>query len=140
MTRWRTATNDLLVLRMANASIPARALLATLLALVLALRLLTPAGFMPAFDGGAVTIVACPDADDGAPVSLLHHHHGGSKVPHQPCPYAAASGLGGLAADFAPLLAVLILVPALLLGRTFFFLERSRIRLRPPSRAPPIPA
>lgn len=31
-----------------------------LLALLLGLRLLTPTGFMPAFDHGAVTIVACP--------------------------------------------------------------------------------
>ena len=111
-----------------------------MLALVLALRLLTPAGFMPAFDRGAVTIVACPDADGGSSVSPVHHHHGGSKVPHQPCPYAAASGLGALGSDFGSLLAILILVPALLLGRTLLFLDRQSARLRPPTRAPPIPA
>lgn len=111
-----------------------------MLALMLALRLLTPAGFMPAFDRGAVTIVACLDADGGPSAGAVHHHHGGSKAVHETCPYAAAAGLGGLAADFAPILALLILAPALLLGRTFQFIERQATRLRPPSRAPPIPA
>ena len=113
---------------------------AVLLALILALRLLAPAGFMPAFDHGAVTIVACPDADGGALASLAHHHHGGPKALHQPCPYAAGSGLGALAAEFAPLLDVLLFAPALLLGSTFRFIERNSSRERPPTRASPIPA
>jgi hypothetical protein len=116
-----------------------RATWAALLALVLTMRLLTPAEFMPAFVRGAVTIVVCPDADGGVSASPAHHHHGKSKSPHQPCPYAAGSSLGALGADFAPLLAVLILVPALLLGRTFLFLERNSARERPPTRAPPFP-
>ena len=97
-----------------------RGLWTALLALALALRLLTPAGFMPAFDHGAVAIVVCPDSDSFNSVSAAHHHHhGGSKAVHQPCPFAAASGLGAVAADFSPLFDVLIFVPALLLGRTF---------------------
>jgi hypothetical protein len=39
-----------------------------------------------------------------------------------------------------PLVGVLILAAALLLGRTFQFLERSRAHERPPLRGPPIPA
>ena len=117
----------------------ARATCAALLALLIAVRLLAPAGFMPSFDHGAVTIVACPDADAGdAPMSA--HHDGHSKKLHQPCPYASASGQGSLAADFAPLAGVLILAAALLLGRTFLFLERNRANERPPLRGPPLPA
>lgn len=105
--------------------------------MMLALRVLTPAGFMPSFDHGAVTIVVCPDAN---PVpAMAAHDHGHSKKLHQPCPYASASGLGGLAVDFAPLIDVLILAVALLLGRTFLFMERSRAHERPPLRGPPLP-
>jgi hypothetical protein len=46
-----------------------------LLALLLAVRLLSPAGFMPSFDRGTITIVACPDAAS-APAMMGHHHHG----------------------------------------------------------------
>ena len=105
-------------------------------ALLLAVRSLAPAGFMPAFDHGVVTIVACPDA---APVAAMHmHHHGDHKTLHQPCPYASASALGALGADWAPLLATAFFAVALLLGRMFLFVERHGTRARPPSRAPPI--
>jgi hypothetical protein len=117
-----------------------RAICAALLALLIAVRLLAPAGFMPAFDRGAVTIVACPDTEAGGGVRMSAHHEGHSKKLHQPCPYASASGLGSLAADYAPFLGVLILAAALLLGRTFLFLERSRAHERPPLRGPPLPA
>jgi hypothetical protein len=117
-----------------------RAISAGIVALLLALRLLSPAGFMPAFDHGAVVIVACPDsAVDGVPVGAMHHHHGKVKD-HQPCPYAAASPVGALATDFIALLAVLIPAATLLLGRTFLFVERNRTRERPPLRGPPVPA
>jgi hypothetical protein len=123
-----------------STAIPERMIWAALLALALALRLLTPAGFMPAFDRGAVSIVACPDWDSGTPATPTHHHHGGSKTLHQPCPFGAASGLGALTAAFGSLLDVMFLAPALLLGRTFLFLECHSGRERPPTRAPPFPA
>jgi hypothetical protein len=117
----------------------ARSFAAVALALMLAMRLLSPDGFMPSFDRGAVTIVVCPDGDlAGAAIDGHHHQH--SKKFHQPCPFAAGSGLGSIAPDARPLLAVLILSAALLLGRTFQFLERSRANERPPLRGPPIPA
>lgn len=116
-----------------------RRAMALALALILAMRLLTPAGFMPAFDHGAVTIVACPDAEPSiAPMAA--HHGGHSKKLHQPCPYAAASGLGSLVADFGPPIGLIFFAVALQLGRTFLFIERSRSAERPPSRGPPIPA
>lgn len=114
-----------------------RSMSTALLALLLAVRLLAPAGFMPSFDKGAVTIVVCPDGDLGA-VPMSVHHHGHSKQLHQPCPYASASGLGSLAAHAAPLIGVLMLAAALLLGRTFVFIERGRSHERPPLRGPPL--
>lgn len=122
---------------MRAAPVQIRFALAMVFALLLAMRSLAPAGFMPAFDHGVVTIVACPDA---APVAPMHmHHHGDHKSLHQPCPYASASALGALGGDLPPLLAAAFFAVALLLGRTFLFVERQGRRARPPSRAPPIP-
>ena len=127
---------------MRTAAAPSRAIWAGLFALLLALRMLSPPGFMPAFDHGAVTIIACPDSD--APLlhaGSMHHHHGHDKAKHQaPCPYASASALGALGSDFGALLDVLIISAALLLGRTFLFIERHGRRDRPPLRGPPLPA
>ena len=114
---------------------------ATVLAFVLALRLLTPAGFMPEFEHGAITIVACPDFAPAAASAAAHHHHRGDpKKAHQPCPYASASWLGALAADLPFLAALLVMALALLLGREFGFVERKFSRERPPVRGPPLPA
>jgi hypothetical protein len=127
------------VIPVRTASGLARSIAAALFALLLALRLLTPEGFMPAFEHGAVTIVACPDADPAAVPPMAAHHHGSKKV-DQPCPYASTSGLGSVAPDLPLLVGALLLSSALLLGRTFLFLERSRAYERPPLRGPPIPA
>jgi hypothetical protein len=110
-----------------------------LLALLLGLRLLAPAGFMPAFDRGAVTIVACPDAS--VPAVPAHHHHPAShKNIHQPCPYAAASALGAITGDWTPLIALTAFAVILLLGSSQVFIERRRANERPPLRGPPLPA
>lgn len=118
----------------------ARTAVALAMALLLALRLLNPAGFMPAFDRGAVTIVACPD---GAPVAGVaghdHQQHSKAKL-RQTCPYASAAALGGLVSDAPPLAALVIVGLALLLGHSFTFLDKQRAHARPPLRGPPIPA
>lgn len=112
-----------------------RAAAGILLALLLALRLLSPDGFMPAFDGGSVTIIVCPDFDSGQ-VPLAHHH--GSKFKAH-CPYAASGG--SATAALPSLLAAMLAFAAVpFLGRTYRFLERQRARVRPPSQAPPLPA
>jgi hypothetical protein len=124
---------------MRAAPAPTRFAIAALLALLLALRSLAPAGFMPAFDHGAVTIVACPDASPAMPAM----HHPGSAdhaFAHHPCPYASAASLGALGPDWASLLLLPFFAAILLLGRTFLFVERQTSRERPPSRGPPIPA
>ena len=115
-----------------------RAICALLIALLLSIRLLTPAGFMPAFERGELTIVPCPDA--GSDPAMTGHHSGHSKRPHQPCPYGSASGLGAVTADLPLLAALLVAGMALLLGRPFSFIEKSDRRLRPPLRGPPLPA
>jgi hypothetical protein len=116
---------------------------AALLALLLGLRLLGATGYMPGFEHGSVTIIVCPDAEVDAPLAIdvAHHHHGHSKHKHGGvCPYASASSLGALRVEFGALLAVLVFAAALLLDRSFLFLERNRLRERPPSRGPPLPA
>jgi hypothetical protein len=128
-----------------SATSPLRALWLGLLAILLGLRLVGSTGYMPGMDHGSLTVIVCPNADENAPLALgaahhHHHHHGKTEHHHGTCPYAAASAVGALGADFGPLLAVLILATALLLGRSFLFLERSNARERPPTRAPPIPA
>jgi len=72
------------------ASAATRAAFAAVLAILMALRLVNPAGFMPAFDHGAVTIVACPDFQPSA-ARMMHEHHRGSKKVQQHCPYAAGA-------------------------------------------------
>ena len=98
---------------------------------------------MPAVEHGRLTIIVCPDADVNAPLALgsAHHHHGHAKHEHNICPYAAAGALGAMAPDWVPIFGgALFFAAALLLGRTFLFVERQRSRERPPAIGPPIPA
>jgi hypothetical protein len=121
-----------------SASVATRGICGALFALLLALRLLSPAGFMPAFGGhGSVTIVICPDYDPPA-APVAHHHHGGSKKLQQHCPYAAGAG-AATAVELPELAALMLLAATLLLGRTYRFLERHRAHERPPLRGPPLP-
>ena len=126
---------------MRSASVHSRALWAFVFALLLAVRSLAPAGFMPAFDHGSLAIVACPDADGGATPMAAHHHHSGDhQSTHQPCPYASASAPGLLGSDYATLLGILLFGAAILLWRTSPFSPREHPRARPPARGPPLPA
>jgi hypothetical protein len=125
---------------MKTAACPIRFAWAAAFALLLSLRLIGAAGYMPAVDHGRLTIVACPDAEASAPLAIGggHHHHG-AKHNHGTCPYAEASALGALAPDLTPLIAVLVFaIP--LLGRTLIFAELQRTRERPPAIGPPIRA
>lgn len=130
------------MVRMRATSTSVRFAWVAVFALLLALRLLGSTGYMPAMDHGSFAIVVCPDADPNAPLSLgmMHHHHGHGNHDHNQCPYAAAGALGALGGDWTPLLAVLLVGIALMLGRTFQFIERQSTRERPPAIGPPIPA
>jgi hypothetical protein len=105
------------------------------LAILLALRLLAPAGFMPAFNNGAVTIVACPDA---ALQPVQNHHLADHKSAHQPCPYAAASALGGLVESSVAIAALFVFAIIFSLRPTSQAVLAARLRERPPLRGPPI--
>ncbi len=128
---------SMLPLRTATSLI--RAISMVVLALLLGLRVLSPAGFMPAFDHGALTIIDCPDASaEAMPLGAMHHHHDAKD--HQPCPYASAPSFGAVGTNVAPLIVFIEIAAALLLGRTLAFVERDRSGERPPSRGPPLPA
>lgn len=113
---------------------------AWLLLFAVALRLLVPAGFMPAAQGGA--LVACPEW--GA-TTIAHHrgaHHGGDgHAPHshaeQTCPFAGL-GLPTLVGDeplpLAPV-AARERVARAPMRRDFRLVAAAR--LRPPPQAPP---
>lgn len=117
-----------------------RPLGALLIALFLALRIAVPQGFMPAFEHGALAIVACPDAGAASPAMPGHHHGGHHKPNHQPCPYGVASAPGTLADDL-PLLAVAAMIAAaLVLANRPKAIAAANRRLRPPLRGPPLPA
>jgi hypothetical protein len=121
----------------------ARFFCAALLALLLGLRLLGATGYMPGVEHGAMTIVVCPDADVNAPLAIDvgHHHRGHSEHKHGGlCPYASASSLGALGSQFGVFLAVLIFAVAVLLGHALTIRKHNRLRERPPSRGPPLPA
>ena len=134
-----------------------RALLIAALALCLGVRVLTPAGFMPAVERGALTIVVCPDGDGaglarmavGVPAMAMPHvatsqghddHHGNGETPfhHQSCPYAAAASLAGLVGNVAVVLAVLLIPLLVPRARSLPALRRAAARERPPLRGPPI--
>lgn len=126
---------------MRSASGPTRAVCAILLTLLLAVRSLAPAGFMPAFNHGRVAIVACPDAAAGAAPIMMHHHHAdGHQATHLPCPYASASSLGAVGADLEPLLIVPAFAAALAAKSPAFVMVRDSRRYRPPAIGPPLSA
>ena len=124
--------------RMRAAPTSGRIAWAALFALLLAMRSLAPAGFMPAFDHGAVTIVACPDAQGSAPMPA--HGHGEHKSFHQPCPYAAASALGALLLEWASFLGLVMLAALLLASPPPASVLVHAVRARQPTRGPPFSA
>jgi hypothetical protein len=111
---------------------------AVLLIALLGLRLLAPAGFMPAFDQGAVTIVPCPDGAAEAPMPHHSNHHP-AKL-HQLCPYAAAATPAAVGPAIALLLGAIVFLSAPLIGRPLFLVASARAREPPRLRGPPIPA
>jgi len=115
-----------------------------MLALVLALRLLTPTGFMPSFDRGRITVVPCDGIVATPPPMTMAHHgdhdgHQHGKAGHQTCPYAAGASPGLLPLDlFAGLDQPPISATAVAAFAAAFVL-RSR-QDRPPSTGPPVAA
>ena len=126
------------MIRMRASANPVRYAWVLLFALMLSLRLLGSAGFMPAFDHASLTLIACPDAELNAPLAIgTMHRHGHMQHARQPCPYAAAGALGATDDTFVPLIAIVLIGMTLLLGRAFAFLDRESRRDWPPAIGPP---
>jgi hypothetical protein len=130
------------IVRMRAAASPIRFAWAMLFALLLALRLLGSAGYMPDIERGRLTIVVCPDADLNAPLAIgsAHHHHGHGTHERNICPYAASAALGAVSPDWTPVQGVIVFAAALLLGSAFALVQRQSNRDRPPATGPPNPA
>jgi|SRR5579872_1055895 len=127
------------MLRVRAAPSSFRFLWAALFALTLAMRLLTPSGFMPAFDHGEFTIVDCP-ASSAAPMAPMRGMGHDPAKPCQLCPHAVATGAGLADAPplgiYPPIFSAF--VPAVL--RVFTLDVASRKHNRPPAIGPPLPA
>lgn len=116
-----------------------RAAWAMVLALVLAMRLVTPTGFMPSFSEGRLTVVDCPGSGPTPMMPMSGMDHSQKKI-CQSCPHATATGAGLV--DGQPLVPVAAsfdamqhdAAPVLALS-----LPRGQ-HDRPPAIGPPIPA
>lgn len=120
-------------------------LAAALLLFGLLARVLIPAGFMPVASGGGVTLQPCPGTMPAAPAPMAGMHHGGAKhdVPakaEQPCAFAglAVPALGS--ADRAMVAAVPAFVFLIAILASVAAPPVPPAYLRPPLRAPPLPA
>ena len=122
------------------ASVSRRSWWAALLALVLALRLVTPAGFMPAFEGGRLSIVECPGSDAAPAMPPMRGMHHDSRKTSQSCPYATATGAGLVDAGPALFSGASFLTVPNSLGRAFVLVARNSAYDRPPAIGPPFPA
>jgi hypothetical protein len=112
-----------------------------LVAMVLATRLLVPAGFMVSAGHGAA-LIACPGvAPAAAEAHRGHHAHRDSPAPHQaadqPCAFAALAAPVLVALAVALLAAVPLRAIATAPPRPAARALRAPPRWRPPLRAPP---
>jgi len=134
------------MLRMSTARSSMKLAWAALLALLLGLRIIACAGYMPSVENGRLTLMLCPDGEWTAPAAAMpamagmDHDHGSKQAHHQQCPYAVAAAIPFASGDSVPLLPLPLLVFAVL--STAFLAPlalRSRFE-RPFSTGPPIPA
>jgi hypothetical protein len=108
-------------------------------AVVLAMRLVTPAGFMPWFDQGRLTVVECPGSGP-MPMAPMSGMDDSQKKVCQSCPHGTATGAGLV--DAPPLLAAVesfATVTPRLATLQSLPLRRGEHE-RPPAIGPPIPA
>ena len=127
------------MLAMRTAPSQFRAAWAVMLALVLAMRLVTPAGFMPSFDQGRLTVVECPGSTS-MPMPPMSGMDDSQKKVCQSCPHGTATGAGLV--DAQPLLAPAENYPTAMprVGTLWSLPLRSGEHERPPAIGPPIPA
>jgi len=131
------------MLRMGTARSSMRLAWAALLALLLGLRIIASAGYMPSVESGRLTLMLCPDGEWTAPAAAMpampgmDHQHGSNPVHHQECPYAAAAAISFTDGE-APALPLPVLI-FFLIGAALFapLYRRSRFE-RPFSTGPPL--
>lgn len=136
------------MLRLRSILIRYPALAFAILVAALALRLLVPAGFMPAAGKGAFAIEICsgygPQMSTGQPTAMAHAmampgmaHHDDTATSMSPCAFSdlAQAAIGGV----DPILLVAAIAFAVMLGLFSGSALPQRIvpRLRPPLRGPP---
>lgn len=112
-------------------------------ALLLAIRLIGSAGYMPMVEHGRLTVMLCPDGEWTATAPAMpgmDRDHGSKPAHHQQCFYAAATAIPFTNANSAPLLLSILLAFAFLVARTLPSLPRSDRLERPHSTGPPLPA
>lgn len=127
------------MLRMRRATSEIRALWAVLFALALALRLVTPTGFMPAVEHGRLTIVECPGSFP-QPILPMHGMDHSRGKASQDCPFATATGAGWAGEQPSiPIKPLVISTPQWLGAERSFSLPRGQ-HDRPPAIGPPISA
>jgi hypothetical protein len=73
-----------------------------LFALLVTLRVIASAGYMPMVEQGHLTVALCPDGEWTANAMPAMDHHGGKPKHHQKCPYAAAAATPFATGDAAP--------------------------------------
>jgi hypothetical protein len=116
-----------------------RAVWAMMLALVLAMRLVTPAGFMPSFGGGRLTVVECPGSGPMPMMPMSGMDHNQKKL-CQSCPHATATGAGLVDAQPLLLTATTFATVSHSIASAFALSLRRGQHERPPAIGPPIPA
>ncbi len=140
LTDTREAFKARAVVRRAALTSTLRACWALAFALLVAMRLLTPAGFMPAWSDSKVRIILCDDSGTQIDAATHHAHQGksdGSKH-RQSCPYAAASATPFLAPPAIAVAPQLEITSDLAASTKPARLQFERKIERPPSRAPPV--
>ncbi|WP_033919611.1 hypothetical protein [Sphingomonas sp. 37zxx] len=114
------------------------ALAALLLAAVLAMKLLVPAGYMTSVSGTTITVAVC---NGSGPMTITIPMEGHDQADRSddamPCAFAGVPGAMLAATDPVLLLGAILFVLALGLSRSRIVLPRAAPYLRPPLRGPP---
>ncbi len=114
---------------------------ALVLATMLALHVVTSAGYMPAFEHGRLSLMLCPDGEWTAPATAMRDMGSGHSParPHQPCPYAAAASIPFAASGVAVVTPVVEAISIAAVPALPSFNVEARFD-RPHSTGPPIRA
>lgn len=121
--------------------------LAVLIVFVLAVRLVVPTGFMPTVEHGRLALRLCPGTAPASTVAtaMPGMHHGRPDAPKHdkteaPCAFAGIGVATLGTVDPARLLAAIVFAFLLTARAVPRFGPAPPGRLRPPLRAPPLPA